>query len=858
MIKKLLLLFLLPAWVHAQTVTLNKNTTTGILKTVGSVGGDTVVIAPYLRTALLGFIQNGTSPTNQNFNLGTGYGRSTRLGIGVAPLYSFHIEQSVASSIIATIRNSSSTGSGLEIAAGDVSHTALNIADYTNGANNFMLYGNGKIFSRDSIRAQSGMTAASFTNNGSTSGAVTHKSITGTYTWIDPPTMGTNGYILSTDGTSQTSWIPAPSGGFTDSTTAGTGLANKNFVNQTASTKISNTGQPKAIQYFNDSGTATQDSTKLKFKQGTGSLYVGVNSSTIPAQTIYFFGDSYTVGIGATSNYYRFSTVLSRLLGQTENNNGVSGSTMEKRSPVDYGGALAVNMQDRLSSIPTYVAGTTKWLVTLYGINDWRYDGGSYSSTNFQTDYTSYLTYATATKGWPANRIVVTSLPYLDPANYSTVAAAGTPNQTTMDAFNAATLAVSASFGTKYADIYNVMKNHGGAILITTDKLHPNNIGHNTIALAIANAIVDPVTIDGQAIAANGTVEFSDIKLKNYNLLSETSGYNLGIDSTGKLGLVNTVRDNTRQLGTQIFAGNVIQQGVGALTPTLGTYDWKYRQNTKLYGVYDSSPGFYNYITMINNSAGMDFFGSYSQSKFNFFTNSTQAFSINQNGQILVGNAPSIIGTQGGDIFTVLGGALAATVAGAYGRFEPLDGSFGTSLRNSYTTGTIGFYTSGGTTASQVQQFKMFAGGRSQFQNGGTYTDIPTSLFSLNSTTLGWLMPRMTTAQFAAISSKATGLESFDTTTGRPTIYDGANVRQVAYTTDIANGSYSTTGTATTTFTVTIGVTEPNTTYKVQITPTALVSAAVFYVTNKTTTTFDVVYLTGLTGAVSFDWGVFQ
>lgn len=69
-------------------------------------------------------------------------------------------------------------------------------------------------------------------------------------------------------------------------------------------------------------------------------------------------------------------------------------------------------------------------------------------------------------------------------------------------------------------------------------------------------------------------------------------------------------------------------------------------------------------------------------------------------------------------------------------------------------------------------------------------------------------------------------------------------------------GSFSGVGTATTVFTVTIGVTMANTTYKVLVTPTAALSAALFYVTNKTTTTFDVTYLAGLTGTVSFDWVV--
>lgn len=67
-------------------------------------------------------------------------------------------------------------------------------------------------------------------------------------------------------------------------------------------------------------------------------------------------------------------------------------------------------------------------------------------------------------------------------------------------------------------------------------------------------------------------------------------------------------------------------------------------------------------------------------------------------------------------------------------------------------------------------------------------------------------------------------------------------------------GSFSGAGTATTTFTVTIGTTQANTTYKVTATPTNVLSAAPFYISNKTTTTFDVVYLSGLTGTVAFDW----
>jgi hypothetical protein len=69
------------------------------------------------------------------------------------------------------------------------------------------------------------------------------------------------------------------------------------------------------------------------------------------------------------------------------------------------------------------------------------------------------------------------------------------------------------------------------------------------------------------------------------------------------------------------------------------------------------------------------------------------------------------------------------------------------------------------------------------------------------------------------------------------------------------SGSFSATGTATTTFTVTIGATQPSTSYKVAVTPTSLLAVG-GYATNKTTTTFDWV-VPAATGTVSLDYIVF-
>lgn len=60
--------------------------------------------------------------------------------------------------------------------------------------------------------------------------------------------------------------------------------------------------------------------------------------------------------------------------------------------------------------------------------------------------------------------------------------------------------------------------------------------------------------------------------------------------------------------------------------------------------------------------------------------------------------------------------------------------------------------------------------------NVGTATEDASAKFQIASTTKGFLPPRQTTAQFAAISSKAEGLQAWDTDLHCPTAYDGTRV----------------------------------------------------------------------------------
>jgi hypothetical protein len=72
-----------------------------------------------------------------------------------------------------------------------------------------------------------------------------------------------------------------------------------------------------------------------------------------------------------------------------------------------------------------------------------------------------------------------------------------------------------------------------------------------------------------------------------------------------------------------------------------------------------------------------------------------------------------------------------------------------------------------------------------KFTNGnlliGTSTNITSSKLTIDSTTQGVLIPRMTTTQINAISSPATGLEVYNTTLAQPCFYDGSGWRRVSH-----------------------------------------------------------------------------
>lgn len=135
----------------------------------------------------------------------------------------------------------------------------------------------------------------------------------------------------------------------------------------------------------------------------------------------------------------------------------------------------------------------------------------------------------------------------------------------------------------------------------------------------------------------------------------------------------------------------------------------------------------------------------------------------------------------------------------------------------------------------------------------GTTTDIPSSKFTVSTTTKGSIpFPIMTNTQMNAISAPVDGDHVHNSSFGKDFLYNGT---AWIWTTPIT-GTYSSTGTATTAFTVTLANTMPNSTYTIGITPTDTNAATSYSISAETTTSFTVTYVAGLTGAVAFQYSL--
>jgi hypothetical protein len=153
-------------------------------------------------------------------------------------------------------------------------------------------------------------------------------------------------------------------------------------------------------------------------------------------------------------------------------------------------------------------------------------------------------------------------------------------------------------------------------------------------------------------------------------------------------------------------------------------------------------------------------------------------------------NIIQFINTDG----TAQGSFLAGGSGFTYGTYRSNQvnlsgGSGGIGLRvNNGANANITFYGTNSDGDFSTAQFQMFGPtGNVQLQNGGTFTDIASARLAINSTTQGFLPPRMTTTQRNAISAPAQALILYNTTTDRLTYRDATTWQEVQTATEITN-----------------------------------------------------------------------
>lgn len=385
------------------------------------------------------------------------------------------------------------------------------------------------------------------------------------------------------------------------------------------------------------------------------------------------------------------------------------------------------------------------------------------------------------------------------------------------------------------------------------------------ITIDDSNNIVLPTTTAGATtgIIYKGSVRF----IHNYQPSGIAEGYNLfiGLDA-GNLTMVSGANNynTSRNIGIGVNALKALTSGQNnvAIGYDALTLDTTGISNFGLGTFALSKVTTNSFNTAVGTSSGQNTTGAQNTNVGTFsgqgtLGSSTYSYCViigTNAGQLLTtGSYNVLIGRQAGNLLTsgasniIIGDDVDPSANNASNELNIGNVLYGTGL---YGTGRLGFTNSptarlhlpAGTTSASSAPFKFTSGSLQTTAEAGA-VEFLTDKGYLTITT-GAARKEITLNDSALTSGKV----PIATTNGRLT--DGVGSLAIA-------GSSSYGAITETTFQVTIGVTMANSTYKVNVTPTNSTSAALFYVTNKTTTTFDVVYLVAITGTVAFDWAVF-
>lgn len=458
----------------------------------------------------------------------------------------------------------------------------------------------------------------------------------------------------------------------------------------------------------------------------------------------YFYGDSNTLAPAVTLQQ-RYSALICAALGMTENNFGISGGALEKQTPIDEAGGF--NMIDSLVNIPTKGSGDTL-LFFMYGTNDVAIYFPNYNTTNFLADYTTVLNNALS-KGWSYNEIVISTIPYIDPATYqSFFSGASVVDQARVDAFNAVITGLASAHGMILVDTYNQTKNNGGAALLQ-NTLHYTADGHQVIAFGFLNALLQPVQKNSQVLAINGQTEFSKILFKNLSILNPNAAFKVGVDKNGNVGIIWGHRGGERVAGDLVYDGQIYPARFQVPTGvTLGPNDFVLAPGAKIWSFWDGNTPSYIKITDAGNAV-MSIVAAFGCN----ITDDVGQVAYFRGGFLRLGGAAAGFSNinQFGDIMFLQGGGFESGEVGGWGRIVPFNGG-STHYRNSFATGKHIFWVSNGEASGNAQHsgVVIFADGSIKMAIDDVVQN-PDVALDMGSLSKAFLMPRLTSTQRNAL-----------------------------------------------------------------------------------------------------------
>lgn len=492
---------------------------------------------------------------------------------------------------------------------------------------------------------------------------------------------------------------------------------------------------------------------KITEEGGATSESISIQVDSIPVRNkIVFLGDSIIEGYLIDPIENRYTTRLCHKLGYVEDNRGVGGSSV-KNTP--------------LSIIPTK-SSDMAFLWIAFGTNDRAISGNTASL--FKNDLTNFVNNA-LTKGWSANDIYLATVPgyqYGDGNSNSAI-----------QPYNIATEEVATEKGCAFVDMYNVMVNgrpFGSlrTLFLTPDHVHPNStVGSEALSIIAGSYFPAIQNLTDQSLVVGGVTESVEFLLRNY--VYEKTGKLIGVDEDGNIYPLLGIPDSTVALGDLLLSKGMKQ--VDAVSPSIfnDLLDLLLKQGTKILSSNDEIN--FAYLQLFSPDGDTIIYNAFRNLIFKIKRLSDgvdfDAFGIKKDRLELNFRQKTF---NGYDAYYEQ--YSSETV---YGRFWAFDTSGHTVLRNSFTSGTLKVQMANDTDGSIVEMLRMYANGRTQFGNGANvgFADIPSARLAVNSTSEGFLTPRMTTSQRDAIANPAEGLEIYNLTTHKKNFFNGTSWEQI-------------------------------------------------------------------------------